>query len=114
MDDKTLQALNALADKLGTTAEHLWGVLIRQAPISGCVELISLIICLVPTAVVGRVLYKRAQNNDFYQDVYFFSFVSVFLVLLVFDSALISRIDIIIAAFINPEYWALMQILNQS
>ena len=35
MDDKTLQALTALANKLGTTAEYLWGVLLRQAPLTG-------------------------------------------------------------------------------
>jgi hypothetical protein len=38
MDDKTFQALTNLATKLGTTAEHMWGVLLRQAPITGVID----------------------------------------------------------------------------
>ena len=33
MNDQTLQLLKQLADKLGTTAEHLWAVLVKQAGI---------------------------------------------------------------------------------
>ena len=52
MDDKTLQALNALANKLGTTAEYLWGVLLRQAPLTGVIDLM-----LTMAWVIGAVLW---------------------------------------------------------
>lgn len=40
MNDKVLEALQTLAEKLGVTAEHLWGVLLKQAPIDGTIFLV--------------------------------------------------------------------------
>jgi hypothetical protein len=34
------ELLGKLADKLGTTVEKLWSVLLKQAPISGTVDLL--------------------------------------------------------------------------
>lgn len=42
MDDKTLQVVTDLASKLGTTAEYLWGVLLKQAPITGSLALLAI------------------------------------------------------------------------
>lgn len=53
MDDKTLEALTTLANKLGTTAEYLWGVLIKQAPITVAIEL-SVMVAWVAVAVARR------------------------------------------------------------
>lgn len=47
MDDKYRQLIEDMAAKLGVTAEHLWGVLVKQAPISGAVDLV---ICIVMAA----------------------------------------------------------------
>jgi hypothetical protein len=33
MNDQTLQALTALAEKLGTTGEHLWGILVAKSTV---------------------------------------------------------------------------------
>ena len=41
MNDQTVQLLRELAEKFGTTTEHLWGVLIKQAYISGVGDLIT-------------------------------------------------------------------------
>ena len=38
MNEATAKLIEELAAKLGTTAEHLWGVLVRQAPISATVS----------------------------------------------------------------------------
>lgn len=32
MDEKTVAIIERLAEKLGVTAEYLWGVLVTQAP----------------------------------------------------------------------------------
>ena len=35
MNQETIELLKVLADKFGTTTEHLWSVLINQAFLSG-------------------------------------------------------------------------------
>ena len=40
MNDQTLELIRDLAEKLGTTTEHLWGVLMTQAFISGIGDVI--------------------------------------------------------------------------
>jgi len=123
MDDKTLQALTALANKLGTTAEYLWGVLLRQAPITGAIDML-----LMAAWVVGAVMWCRfvarktappkATEDDRYpradwaEESAFFSWVSVGVVALFAGLAVSSSLAIALAALFNPEYWALRQILK--
>ena len=68
VDDKTLQALTALAAKLGTTAEYLWGVLLKQAPITGVVDFLvcaGWIACVVAWAkFVKRKTATPARTDD--------------------------------------------------
>lgn len=49
MNKNTEQLIRELSDKLGTTAEHLWGVLMKQAFISGVTDVITylVLICLL-------------------------------------------------------------------
>ena len=47
MNDQTLELIRDLAEKLGTTTEHLWGVLVTQAYISG----------------VGDVIFRRFSDS---------------------------------------------------
>ncbi len=44
MDEQIEKLLRELAEKLGTTAEHLWGVLMRQAPISGVIGILVFVL----------------------------------------------------------------------
>jgi uncharacterized membrane protein len=122
MDDKTLQALTALATKLGTTAEYLWGVLLKQAPITGLVHL-ALLTSLVVMAVwwtrvvidkttereVNGFSYPRAEWQDEealagWLSVAAFAFLAFLFV--------ITNLADTVAALLNPEYWALKQILK--
>ena len=54
MDEKFQKLIEALAAKLGTTAEHLWGVLVRQAPISGAVDLVLCVMSQPDPVTFGR------------------------------------------------------------
>lgn len=123
MDEKFQQLIEALAAKLGTTAEHFWGVLVRQAPISGAVDLV---LCVVIAAVTvwWVALVKRkttcppeTETNRYpkaeWRDEGAFL---AWLVTVIFGvSALLSVIGSaqgIVAAFANPEYWALKQLVK--
>ena len=121
MDDKTLQALTVLAEKLGTTAEYLWGVLLKQAPITGAIDL-AIMAAWVAMAwlwcrfVLRKTTAPKATDDapypkaDWREEAAFFSWLSA--VALVGVTALIvsSSFAMAVAALVNPEYWALRQI----
>jgi hypothetical protein len=73
MNESTEQLIRELAIQFGTTTEHLWSVLIRQAFISSVIDSIS-IITLVVISICGFVFVKhmttvpRATENDKYPE----------------------------------------------
>lgn len=54
MNEQVLALLTQLAEKLGTTVEHLWSVLVKQAFISTTVNLLIYSLLLI----LGFVLYR--------------------------------------------------------
>lgn len=59
MNDQTLQALAALAQKLGTTAEFLWVVLLKQAPITAAVNIAVMTACVTAVVFVFRLVRRK-------------------------------------------------------
>jgi hypothetical protein len=119
MNDQTTKLLESLALKLGTTAEYLWGALIKQAHVS----VISNLLLIVFTIVMGIILLRAHKwasseydgyvryNDD--NGVFLTSGMIVFLLIWVgFVIGSIISVDEIITALFNPEYWALKQILG--
>lgn len=43
MDERTEKLLRELADKFGTTVDHLWSVLVHQAPINATVDCVAVL-----------------------------------------------------------------------
>jgi hypothetical protein len=119
------ELLGQLAEKLGTTVEKLWAVLLKQAPISG---IIDLVICIgmvafsvwvfrfvnrkttVHEIVDGKWTNKEAEWED---EGAFFSWVAVGAIFLLTIICVASEAENITAAFFNPEYWALTKILSK-
>ena len=123
MDDKYRQLIEDMADKLGTTTEHLWGVMVKQAPISGAVDLVIFIVIVAATAwwfrFVIRKTTSRSANPDMYQrakwvneDAFAAWVAVIFAVMFAFIFIVVSAQGIV-AAFVNPEYWALLQLLKR-
>lgn len=115
MDDKTLQALTALANKLGTTAEYLWGVLLKQAPITGGLSLLMMaawvVVCVLLVRYVrSKTRGERPEWDD--ETARAFAWTGVGMVCAV--AALVVSIELggAVTAIVNPEYWALRQILK--
>ena len=123
MNDKTLQLLTELANKLGTTADHLWGILLKQVPITAWTE--AIVATLVLAAWVrGYIFIKlktkkgpsphspeyppRAawEGDDADMAWYAFGIVGI----AVFVVVIFATTTIATAVF-NPEYLALKQIL---
>ncbi len=63
--EKMAELLEKLAVKFGTTVEHLWEVMLRQAPISGAVKLgidVTLIIFLI---LVFKFVRRNTTTHKF-------------------------------------------------
>jgi ABC-type Fe3+ transport system permease subunit len=123
MSEKTEQLIRELADKLGTTTEHLWGVMVRQATISGLTDLALVLLVLVATAALFVVTAKKTRTpakteSDKYpkpewEDE---AAIAAWTISIIFMVVAVVTILIaagsITAALLNPEYWALKQLLN--
>jgi hypothetical protein len=123
MDDKTLQALTDLANKIGTTTEYLWGVLLKQAPLTGVIDLLLTVAWVLGAVMWCRyVLRKTTRPHPTDDDMYpcadwtgeaaFFSWLSAVLVAIVAAVVVSGSLATTVAALLNPEYWALRQILK--
>ena len=123
MDDKTLQALTALANKLGTTAEYLWGVLLRQAPLTGTIDLMLNFAWVIGAVlwcrfVVRKTTPKKLTDDDQHpyaewtDEAAFFSWAAAVAIVLIAGLVVSGSLRTTVAALANPEYWALRQILK--
>jgi len=118
MDQKTLEALQALAAKLGTTAEYLWTVLVRQARLSLIADLI-LIGCLTVAlaAIFRQMRLLRARFTEMMQRnqdpmIEYFAAFGLWLLIVACVGIGLSLIPDLMTKIFNPEYWALQQILE--
>ena len=78
--------LMTLAEKLGTTVEYLWGVLIKQAFIEGIVNTIEVVIVSIILFVIYRFckhIHIKITEEDWDEGVYIavgiFGIISLFL-----------------------------------
>lgn len=124
MDTNTALILEKLAEKLGTTTEYIWQILLNQATISAWTN-ISIFVFLI---LIGLGLFflhlflKNKRKIDGVMDTYYnsihgdmwfsiigFSSIMWFLITTIF---FFCSIDGVINAFVNPEYWAMDKLLN--
>lgn len=115
MNEQTIQLLEKLAAKLGTTAEYLWGVLIKQAPIAAYEQMLTMIIAVIIAALFLRVSFKHGKvadwtNGDSHVARCIVYGVAALAGATVFTCTLCS--NTIITCLVNPEYWALQQVLS--
>jgi len=112
MDEKTEKLVRELADKLGTTTEHLWGVLIKQAPISASVDLAMSFIIVIITVVLFNMMKRVTEDADDKLDPeVFFGWMGFGMFFIIATLIFSSSPEMVVAGFFNPEYWALKQIL---
>ena len=119
MDDKTETLIRELADKFGTTVEHLWGVLVKQAVIEGVYSLLLCVIwsavCYASANLIRNLSNKSAsaegsQDPALSVDALVFSWIAWALVTLLVLCFVCTKL-LYVGWIINPEYWALKQIL---
>ena len=123
MNEQLQQALTELCAKLGTTVEHIWGVLIKQAYITGAVNIAVIIgwalFCIWSYRLVQKkttVPKKTTEDNypsaDWGEEGkviawIFWGFITGLGICIAGCEA-----SSIIGSLFNPEYWALTQIVH--
>jgi hypothetical protein len=121
VDEKTYALLKELSEKLGTTGEHLWGVLVRQAQISGIAELLVIVAWWSISFLGLKFIIKkttRIKDTDGYSiaewegEGAFFAWCgwSMYTAIILVLSGV--EVVTIAGALLNPEYWALKQLLS--
>ena len=121
MDDKTIQAITVLAEKLGTTAEYLWGTLLLQAKISGCIGICSVVIFTISLIVLTRFVYKKTnilvekkygEYPQWEDEKAFGAWSAVAFAWIIEIAICIDVLPMAIYGLLNPGYWALAQVLK--
>jgi hypothetical protein len=117
MNDQTTKLIESLAAKLGTTADYLWAVLLKQAPVDATLTLIQILIVIA----AGVTLYKAhmhlsndKNDNSYYQREAYGPLMGVlFIGWMFFAGAAFFAIPNVINGYFNPEFWALDYVLSQ-
>ena len=118
------EMLQALADKFGTTVEHLWSVMLTQAPISATINLL-VIIGWAAISIWGFLLIQKKTTEpeggaewpeDGYQSAEWKEegavLAWVLWAIIALATVLIggAELENIITGYVNPEFWALMKL----
>lgn len=121
MEQKIVEIIDKLAEKLGVASEFIWSVLVKQAFVEAVISIFWAIIMYLSAFVFYIFVrnlfkeYSEAQKNKPNEDYEGY-------VIAVIMSGAAGLICLLIGLFqtadaihclINPEYWALRKILNQ-
>jgi hypothetical protein len=113
MNNEIVNALEALATKLGTTSEYLWNILLRQAPITAVTDLIqyafTVFVCIL-WIKKAKVFVAKISNDD-WEEEHWIWIILISVILGIFAIAAFFSFPNTIYALVNPEYWALDRIL---
>lgn len=124
MNEQTLKLIDSLSQKLGTTSEYLWGILIKQARIDSIIGIGYIILVAgigyglwnVHTKLLKKIPsqneYEYSSNSyDKYDTV---PVIMIIVAIIWFVLAIIGfcYIGNVFTGFYNPEYWALDKILS--
>jgi TRAP-type C4-dicarboxylate transport system permease small subunit len=123
--DELTQLLQQLAGQLGTTVEFLWGVMVRQARVEAIYNIVSL--CITTILWIASYWYikwtcnvwrkwteidKIPEEDERYLHLVIVGFFG-YVILAVITFVLIVHTKQTVTQLLNPEYWALKQILEQ-
>lgn len=112
MDANTLAALQTVAAKLGTTAEHVWAILLSQAPISAALWGINALAFSLAMWLAVRFTIKHYDDRDWEATGPVMGAFAVATLLFCWVLSLLVGLNSAVTALINPEYWALNELLR--
>lgn len=116
---EVFKRIDALSEKLGVAAGHLWQVLVRQAIAEAVASLVLVVLCAVVVVVAGKIIRWAAKYGDenlngcgeWPARCIAWTMVSV-IALAVAGTTLFINLYQATMHLINPEYFALQKILE--
>lgn len=103
--------LEQLAEQLNTTVPYLWDMLVQQAVYGGISNLVFALLLMVLCGVAVTLTIKLTRVLQDEMDRFLIMMIVIALASLIFIVSLISIPDSV-NRIVNPEYWALKQILD--
>jgi len=123
MNEQTVKLLEDLANKLGTTSEYLWEVLLKQAHIGMVKNIITIIICVLVLVLAKRVYKWLMVKDEEGRDKFHWNndshgkgiTVAIFGGILSLTSVILIPVNLygLFVRIYNPEFKALNYILEQ-
>lgn len=105
--------LSLVAEKLGVAVQGLWQVLVSQAFVAGVTGVVFWVVALISGYLMYRASLRLRASFDG-DDNFDGPWMILTIVLTVLTVALVihnlATLSLVITAFANPEYWALMRI----
>ena len=115
--EKLTNLLEQLSEKLGTTTEYLWGVLINQAKVEIITFLVMLSILILTSIFYARYikwLFDEETDHTGDSEITHSIIVTTLGVFnLVYFIFIVTLIPKFVSAIFNPEYWAINEILSK-
>ena len=113
IDPEILKRIDGLSQKLGATSEKVWSVLIRQAHIEAAMDVLWSIVCAALLFILYRVTVSSIRKDldsstDFPWIAVAVGSVIAMVILSIFLLACLTELP---TPLLNPEYWALHEIL---
>ncbi|MCP9283002.1 hypothetical protein [Bacillus safensis] len=115
--DKAMAYIDKLAAKLGVAAEHVYGVLVKQAVVGGVLSTLMMIVAIIVAVFLTKSLAEKSREYQKhvgeyglnpYQVIHWFT---VFALVVLSIAALTNGPDMV-GKIINPEYYAIKEILD--
>lgn len=113
--EQVMTRIDALAVKLGVTAEYLFGIYVKQAYINsviGICGITMIFVLLLGMIPVGVWFCKRIRNKEICTEWHFAWAAPMGVLTLIFLMSLTIELNNIVSGFINPEYYAFKEILK--
>ena len=113
MKEKLMSMLDVLAEKLGTTTELLWSVLVKQAEIEAQIWLTWLVawVCVFGGMFLGSIILAYIGKKQKWE-VWGLWFIMTTIIFIIGTVSILDCYSAFLTVSQNPEYWALNEILN--
>lgn len=108
--EEVMQIIEQLAESLNSTAENIWNVLIAQAKIHSITGILLLVILCTFLFYLFKFIDKKTSIWAYEGKFFAWLIFAIIFVLSIFWT--IDEIYKIITGFVNPEYWALIKLIE--
>lgn len=120
MNQETLQFLEQLAAKLGTTSEYLWGVLVSQAKWDAFISFIQMAFMAAWIYWNIKLHLKFCKNMPGENYTYYAEYEAMAGIPMIIAGILscilffffLNGFNDLISSIVNPEYWALRRLIH--